>query len=314
MRMTKNSPFIICLLGPTASGKTNLAIELTKKLPLEIISVDSAMVYRGMDIGTAKPSLTQRAVTPHRLIDICDPAEIYSAGRFLQDALHEIKNILATGRTPLLVGGTMLYFYVLQKGLSELPTANAEIRAKIQEQAKQQGWEVLHNRLEKIDPVAAAKIHAHDTQRIARALEIFELTGKTFSQIIQEKKIATLPYRILNLAITSAQRNVLHERIKQRWQMMLQQGLLAEVEQLFTRGDLHADLPSMRTVGYRQIWNYLAGHNSYEEMSERALVATRQLAKRQLTWLRGWGELTWFDSEEVNLLGEILQKIAISCD
>lgn len=307
-----NPATIICLMGPTAAGKSHIAIELAKKIPLEIVSVDSAMVYCGMDIGTAKPSLAERQQIPHHLIDICDPIESYSAGLFRQDALREIENILLAGRVPLLVGGTMMYFHVLQKGLSELPTANVEIRAKIQAEAKQ-GWELLHARLQQVDPIAANRIHPKDSQRIARALEVYEATGRTLTAMTQEY-LAPLPYRSINLAIAPAQRTILHERVAKRFDMMLQQDFVAEVEKLFYRGDLHADLPAMRTVGYRQVWDYLSGKLSYDEMKERAIITTRQLAKRQLTWLRGWENLLWFDSEDVNLFEKLLRLSAVYCD
>lgn len=293
-------------MGPTASGKTQLAIDLSQHLPCDIISVDSAMVYRGMNIGTAKPSLEQQALAPHRLIDICDPAQAYSAGQFKQDALREIENILAQGRIPLLVGGTMLYFHVLQKGLSELPTANADIRAQIAAEAEQLGWENLHARLQKIDAIAAQRIHRHDAQRISRALEIYMLTNKTLTQLTQVKK-SLLPYQIINLAIAPADRQIIHERVTLRFKTMLQQGFVDEVFNLFNRGDLHRDMPSMRAVGYRQVWDYLAGKYNHEQMQERGIIATRQLAKRQLTWLRGWEDVQWFDSEDKKILEKILE-------
>ena len=300
---------IFCLLGPTAAGKTQIALQLVKKFPFEIISVDSAMVYRGMDIGTAKPSTEELAVAPHHLIDICDPADPYSAGRFRKDALTIIEKILQTEKIPLLVGGTMLYFHVLQQGIAELPDANPIIRASIQQRAQQHGWEFLHAQLQRIDAVAAARIHANDSQRIARALEVYELTGKSLTEITQAENSKPLPYQIINFAIAPAQRTVLHERIQKRFAAMLQQGFLEEVEKLYCRGDLNPDLPSIRTVGYRQAWQYLAGNYDFETMHENALTATRQLAKRQLTWLRSWENLQWLDSGE-----EYLEKLLAFLD
>lgn len=300
---------IICLMGPTASGKTDLAIEICKHFPCDIISVDSGMVYRGMDIGTAKPTAEQQAVAPHRLIDICDPNEAYSAGRFREDALREIKNVLRQNRIPLLVGGTMLYFKTLQQGLSELPTADLIVRQKISEEARQIGWQALHKKLTKIDPVTAECIHPNDSQRIQRALEICEITGKSVTELFATKGIKLLPYQILNIAIAPLQRSILHERIEKRFDQMLKNGFVEEVKRLFKRSDLHCDLPSMRTCGYRQVWQYLAGKLTYEEMRNKAIIVTRQLAKRQLTWLRSWPDLCWFDIEDDMLLKKILQQV-----
>jgi tRNA dimethylallyltransferase len=300
---------IICLMGPTASGKTDLAIKVCKHFPCEIISVDSGMVYRGMDIGTAKPTIEQRAVAPHRLIDICDPNEAYSAGQFRKDALREIGDILKQNRIPLLVGGTMLYFKTLQQGLSELPDADLSVRQKIMEEAGQIGWQALHKKLAKIDPLTASRIHPNDSQRIQRALEIYEITGKNMTELFAIRGIKSVPYQILNIAIAPLQRSILHERIEKRFDQMLKNGFIEEVEQLFKRGDLHSDLPSMRTCGYRQVWRYLAGKMAYDEMQERAIIATRQLAKRQLTWLRNWPDLCWFDIEDDMLLKKILQQV-----
>jgi len=296
-------------MGPTASGKTDLAVELVQRLPCDIISVDSAMVYRGMDIGTAKPTPDVLAIAPHRLLDICDPAEPYSAGQFRTDALHEIENILAKGRIPLLVGGTMLYFHTLQNGLSELPQADPIIREKILNEAKQFGWQYLHERLQKIDPVSAQRIHPNDPQRLQRALEVYEITGKNLTTLCKEDKRQTLPYQLINLALAPADRDLLHQRIALRFQQMLDQGFITEVENLYRRGDLHADFPSIRAVGYRQAWDYLEGLLTVEEMQERAVIATRQLAKRQLTWLRSWQNVNWFDSEDPGKLNKILTII-----
>jgi len=300
---------IICLMGPTASGKTNLAIEISQHFPCDIISVDSGMVYRGMDIGTAKPTTEQQEIAPHRLIDICDPNEAYSAGRFRKDALREIENILKQDRIPLLVGGTMLYFRTLQRGLSELPNADLTVRQKILEEARQIGWQALHKKLAKIDSVTAGRIHPNDSQRIQRALEIYEITGKNMTELLIKKNIQPLHYQILNIAIAPVQRSILHERIEKRFEQMLKKGFIEEVERLFKRGDLHSDLPSMCTCGYRQVWQYLIRKLTYDEMRERAIIATRQLAKRQLTWLRNWPDLCWFDSEDNRLLKKVLQLV-----
>lgn len=308
--MSQKNPFIICLMGPTASGKTNLALELVKRLPCEIISVDSAMIYREMDIGTAKPTFEQQNIAPHRLLDICDPSESYSAGRFREDAVTAIQEIIAKDKIPLLVGGTMLYFRVLQQGLSELPQANTTIRNKILQEANEFGWEKLHQRLQEIDPESAKRIHPNDPQRLQRALEVFELTGKSLTELWRADKELHLPFSIINISVAPAERHVLHDRIAKRFVKMLEDGFVGEVEHLYKRGDLHNQLPSIRSVGYRQAWDYLAGHLTREEMSIRAIAATRQLAKRQLTWLRSWVDLAWFDSEDRNLLEKILKLLA----
>lgn len=282
-------------MGPTASGKTALALELAEKHNCEIISVDSALIYRGMDIGSAKPSAEELARGPHRLIDIRDPAESYSAADFRTDALAEIEQIISLGKTPLLVGGTMMYFKALQEGLSPLPSANEAIRAEIQAEADTKGWEQLHAQLRAIDPVSAERIHPNDPQRLSRALEVYRICGKSLTELTQIKS-APLPYDVVQFAIAPRERKVLHDLIAQRFRLMLQQGFIDEVTQLKTRSDLHLDLPSMRCVGYRQCWQYLNGEFDYDTMVEKAVTATRQLAKRQLTWLRSWPELNWLES------------------
>ena len=279
-------PVAIFLMGPTASGKTALAVQLVQQLPCEIISVDSAMIYRGMDIGTAKPDAGTLAKAPHRLIDILDPAQSYSAARFREDALREMADIVAHGRIPLLVGGTMLYFRALEQGLSELPGADAAVRASLEEEAGRLGWQALHARLQEIDPAAARQIHPNDPQRIQRALEVFMLSGKTISELIDNDNKNALPYRLIKIALMEPERTALHERIALRFEAMLEKGFLTEVERLYTRGDLHGDLPAIRAVGYRQLWAYLEGHCSFEAAVERGIIASRQLAKRQMTWLR----------------------------
>jgi tRNA dimethylallyltransferase len=297
---------VICLMGPTCSGKTQLALDLVQHLPCSLISVDSAMVYRGMDIGTAKPTKQQQAVAPHRLIDICDPAEPFSVGQFCNAAMHEIQAILAAGRIPLLVGGTMLYFRALQQGLSPLPSAHSALRQALAEEAQQHGWQALHQRLAKVDPMAAARIHPNDTQRIQRALEVYLLTSKTQGELWAQSS-AGLVGNTITIVLAPSDRGVLQERIQKRWHSMIEQGFVAEVERLFQREDLHRGLPALRAVGYRQVWDYLVGELNYSQMEERALIATRQLAKRQLTWLRSWKNVTWFDGQESHLLERVLQ-------
>ncbi len=291
-------PPVIFLMGPTASGKTDLAIELCKKLPCDIISVDSSQVYRGMDIGTAKPEIDVLRESPHRLIDICDPCESYSVGEFLGDARREIKQISAAGRIPLLVGGTMLYFKALREGLADLPPANEKIRGEIEQQAVDKGWPFVHALLAKVDPEGAAAIHPNHSQRIARALEVYRVSGLSLTQLIEQQLqkgcgVAPLEkdHRIVQLALIPTDRAALHRRIEQRFDLMLSLGFVNEVKVLHQRGDLTTDLPAVRAVGYRQIWAYLEGECTYDEMRARGVAATRQLAKRQLTWLRGWTDL-----------------------
>jgi tRNA dimethylallyltransferase len=297
-------------MGPTGSGKTAIAVELVQQLPCEIISVDSALVYRGMNIGTAKPCAKILAIAPHRLLDICDPSEAYSAGRFREDALKAIDEIIAAGKIPLLVGGTMLYFRALQHGLSDLPRADAKVREEILEAAQASGWSVLHQRLQILDPLSAQRIHPHDAQRIQRALEIYYLSGKPATRhYTTPQQYVQSNYTMLNLAVLPENRQVLHQRLAERLQMMWQQGFINEVEELYQRGDLHAELPAMRAVGYRQVWQYLAGAYSYAEMQARALAATRQLAKRQLTWLRSWPDIKCFSMEQPNLVQQIINTI-----
>ena len=293
-----NKPKAIFLMGPTASGKTDLAIALRKSLPVEVISVDSALIYKGMDIGTAKPSREELAKAPHRLIDILDPAESYSAMNFRADALKEMAKITVSGRIPLLVGGTMLYYKALIKGLSPLPSADSEVRAKIEQKAAEFGWGALHKDLMAIDPISANRINPNDSQRINRALEVFYITGKTMTELTTQQG-ESLPYDVLQFAIAPEDRAVLHERIEQRFHKMIELGFEQEVRKLFERGDLNIDLPSIRCVGYRQMWEYLQGDISLDEAIFKGICATRQLAKRQITWLRGWqSEITWLNSLE----------------
>ncbi|HDL8052259.1 TPA: tRNA (adenosine(37)-N6)-dimethylallyltransferase MiaA [Yersinia enterocolitica] len=300
-----DQPPAIFIMGPTASGKTALSIALRQRLPVELVSVDSALIYRGMDIGTAKPSAEELALAPHRLIDIRDPAESYSAADFRKDALKEMADITAAGRIPLLVGGTMLYFKALLDGLSPLPSADPQVRQRIEQQAAELGWEALHQQLAEIDPVAAARIHPNDPQRLSRALEVFFISGKTLTELT---KISgeTLPYRVHQFAIAPVSRELLHQRIELRFHQMLDAGFETEARALFDRGDLHTDMPAIRCVGYRQMWSYLSGEIDYDDMVYRGICATRQLAKRQMTWLRGWGSVQWLDSDKP---GEALDSV-----
>ena len=292
-----NKAKIISLMGPTASGKTAFAMELYDKYPIDIISVDSALIYRGMDIGSAKPTKQEQQEYPHKLIDICDPAESYSAANFRHDAIEEIEKSLSNGRTPLLVGGTMLYFKALIEGLSPLPAADSDIRQQIEEKANKLGWQAIHEELKKVDPVSAQRIHPNDPQRLNRALEVYLISGKSLSELTQESGEA-LPYDIMQLAIMPEDRAELHQRIEQRFLQMLDQGFEDEVKTLMLRSDLHTNLPSIRCVGYRQMWEYLNGDISYDEMVFKGICATRQLAKRQITWLRGWKQpITWLNQD-----------------
>lgn len=286
-------------MGPTASGKTALALEIAKHYPCEIISVDSALVYRGMDVGTAKPSSAELAQVPHHLIDILDPAQTYSAADFRRDALRLIGEIQSRGRMPLLVGGTMLYFRVLRYGIADMPSADPEVRDAIAREAVKLGWPALHAELARVDPIAAARIHPQHSQRIQRALEVFRITGVPISQLQAEGNARQArdeidSIRWIDLAVAPLERKVLHQRIAARFEAMLAAGFIDEVAALRARGDLHTDLPSIRAVGYRQVWDYLEQRMSYAEMAEKGVIATRQLAKRQFTWLRSWPDLCWF--------------------
>jgi tRNA dimethylallyltransferase len=286
----------ILLMGPTGSGKSDIAMRLAGQLSLDIISVDSALVYRGMDIGTAKPDAAARARIAHHLIDIRDPAESYSAGEFTRDALRAMQDIWRRGRQPLLVGGTMLYFHALSFGLAELPEADLDVRADIERQAASSGWAAVHRELERVDPAAAARIHVNDPQRIQRALEVYRLTGQTITRLQQKRVSEFADVDVTEFALAPLERRELHTRIELRFGAMLEAGLLAEVRALFERSDLSAEHPSMRAVGYRQLWRHLAGQCALDEAKIQAIAATRQLAKRQLTWLRRRERAQWFDS------------------
>lgn len=303
------TPSVIFLMGPTAVGKTALAAALHDLLPVDIISVDAAQVYRGMDIGTAKPSTGELAQTPHRLIDIRDPAEPYSAAEFCADAQREITEIRAHGRIPMLVGGTMFYFHALEYGLSRLPSANPEIRAQLMQETEKKGIEAMHRRLQKGDPQSAHRIHPHDAQRILRALEILEITGKPASLLNRQGPPADFPYRVIKMALMPADREALRKRIGQRFHHMLDAGLVEEVRNLYQRPDLTTDLPALRMVGYRQIWTYLQGKIPYDQMVDDSITATRRLAKRQLTWLRSYAGVKNIDDANPDLESTALTYI-----
>jgi tRNA dimethylallyltransferase len=286
----------VLLMGPTGAGKSELAVQLAEHFPFEIVSTDSALVYRGMDIGTAKPDLDTRRRVPHHLIDIRDPASTYSAGEFVLDAARIMEDIWRRGRTPLFVGGTMLYFHALSQGIADLPEGNPEVRAQIDARAALAGWAEMHRELAEVDPQAAAKIHGNDPQRIQRALEVFRITGQPISKLQQSRVSVLDGVEVVELALAPQDRTILHTRIQARFAAMMDAGFVKEVKKLRERSDLHAEQPSMRAVGYRQVWRYLAGHCSLSEASEQAIAATRQLAKRQLTWLRARPHAQWFDS------------------
>ena len=300
-------PPAIFLMGPTAAGKTDLAVELVKQRACEIISVDSALIYKGMDIGSAKPDAAILEVAPHHLINICDPLDCYSAAQFRSDALVLMAQITARGKVPLLVGGTMMYYKALRDGLAQLPASQPAIRGQLEQEIKDGGLAAMHVRLGDIDPVASARINANDPQRITRAMEVFLLTGETLTAHWSRQEQQRLPYQVTSVGVWPSERAVLHQRIEQRYEIMLQQGFKREVESLMARGDLHLDLPSMRCVGYRQMWQHLAGEYDEAMMQYKGIVATRQLAKRQLTWLRSWPQLQMFDSLDTKLTFNVLQ-------
>ncbi len=302
--------FAVLLMGPTGAGKSDLAIKLCSELPLEIISVDSALVYRGMDIGTAKPDRATRRRIAHHLIDIRDPAQSYSAGDFTRDAGQAMQEIWARGRHPLLVGGTMLYFHALSAGMAALPAADASIRAEIDSLASRAGWGAVHEELARVDPAAAARIHVNDPQRLQRALEVYRLTGQTITALQQQRVPAFAGVEVMEFVLAPLERAGLHTQIEKRFLNMLGAGLLAEVRGLFERGDLSAELPSMRAVGYRQLWRHLAGSVSLDEAIEQAIAATRQLAKRQLTWLRRRTTAEWVDSMHPEVASVILDALS----
>lgn len=300
-------------MGPTAAGKTDLALFLARNLPIEIISVDSALIYRQMDIGTAKPDADTLQQFPHHLVNIIDPKDAYSAGRFRQDALELMADITRRGKIPLLVGGTMLYFKTLQYGIADLPEANIHVRAKLQDELEKNGLSFLHNRLSAIDPVSAKRIHINDPQRLLRALEVYELSGKSLTELTKDSNFL-LPYNVIKVIVSPFDRKILHKRIADRYQMMMHAGFIDEVKKLFERGDLHCSLPSIRAVGYRQAWSFLNGEYDESTFIEKAIIATRQMAKRQLTWLRAQNDGVWFDSgidlPKKQVLDFVRQKLA----
>ena len=307
-------PPAIFLMGPTASGKTAAAVALAQKFALEIISVDSALVYRDMNIGTAKPDAATLAIAPHHLIDLIAPTQSYSAAQFRTDALARMAEITARGKVPLLVGGTMLYFKALQEGLSDLPPADAALRASIEADAAARGWAALHHDLQRLDPETAARLQPNDSQRIQRAWEVIKLTGRPLSECWAAGRAVNLPYRLLPLALMPSLRSVLHERIERRFETMLTMGLLDELTTLRRRYDLHAELPAMRCVGYRQAWLFQAGQYDYDEMRNRGIFATRQLAKRQLTWLRNMPDVVLSDCLDPLLVKHLTETISAFLD
>jgi tRNA dimethylallyltransferase len=304
--MQKNNPPALFLMGPTASGKTALSVQLAQALNGEIISVDSALVFKGMDIGTAKPALEERGGIPHHLIDILDPAESFSAGRFKTQALALMADITRRNKIPILVGGTMLYFNALNSGLALLPEANPVIRNQLDQDLAQFGKDTMHQRLAKIDPEAAARIHPNDPQRVQRALEVYEISGQPLTSFFQKAQTQYLPYKRIKLIVAPQDRSILHDIIDRRFRQMLEQGLIDEVEALFKRGDLTENMPSIRAVGYRQVWSYLQGEYDFKTMTEKGIIATRQLAKRQFTWLRRETDATSFQTGQPDLLQKVL--------
>ena len=299
-------PLAIFLMGPTASGKTDLAMQLCQQLPCEVISVDSALIYKGMDIGTAKPTTEELLKVPHRLVDILDPKESYSVANFRHDALEAMHDIASRGKIPLLVGGTMMYFKSLVDGLSPLPQSDEKIRKEIMQEVDKLGWQAMHARLADIDPISAQRIHPNDPQRLLRALEVYRISGKSLTELSAVKS-DPLPFRVKEFAIMPPDRAILHQRIELRFNKMLENGFEQEVQRLKARGDLHLDMPSMRCVGYRQMWQYLDGEFDKQELVFRGVAATRQLAKRQLTWLRSWKNLNLLDGVEKHHLTSIIK-------
>jgi tRNA dimethylallyltransferase len=311
-------PLAVAIMGPTASGKTAAALAIARERPVEIISVDSALVYRGMDIGTAKPSREELASVPHHLIDIIDPLDSYSVMQFRTDTLRLVADITARGALPLLVGGTMMYFKGLTDGLDDLPTADAALRVRLDEEAARDGWPALHARLAVLDPITAERLKPNDAQRINRALEIIELTGQPMSSLLSGRSKLELPFELVSFGLEPSDRAVLHQRIATRFDQMLgtrdDTGLVAEVDYLRRRGDLHPNLPSMRCVGYRQAWDYLDATIDRPALRELGIIATRQLAKRQLTWLRSMPERIVIDCLAPDALDQLLKRVALVAD
>lgn len=309
MSVIGNDATVITIMGPTASGKTGLALALSEQIDCEIISVDSALIYRQMDIGTAKPTNEELSKVPHWLVDIADPIDSYSVADFCSQARHCIEDILARNKVPVLVGGTMMYFNALINGLSSVPETDQKIRDEVHRQAKDVGWEQLYMELEQIDPVVAARVHPNDPQRVGRAIEVYRMTGKPLSYWQQKKSLGLASEMGSNLkqfAVAPNDRKILHQRINTRFEQMLKSGFIDEVTTLRNRGDLNLDMPSMRCVGYRQVWQYLDNEFDYSEMVDKGTAATRQLAKRQYTWLRGWSDLNWLDTFDSGNLDKIV--------
>lgn len=309
-RTNHEQPAVILLMGPTASGKTDVAVRLAARFGLEIVSVDSAQVYRHMDIGTAKPGRETLASAPHHLIDILDPSERYSAARFCEDASQVLAEVHARGNMPILTGGTMLYFKALKEGLSQLPPADPGTRLVIDAMAKTSGWPALHAELERIDPATAARLRPTDAQRIQRALEVYYLTGQPLSTLIARGRASAAPYRTISIALEPSERGALHKRIEQRFEVMLELGLIGEVRKLRERFELSPSLPSMRAVGYRQVWQYLEGEFGLARLRDKGTAATRQLAKRQLTWLRSWDHARRFDCLAEDMAEQVERYLA----
>jgi tRNA dimethylallyltransferase len=301
---------VICLTGPTAAGKSAATLALAQRWPVEIINMDSATIYRGMNIGTAKPSAQEQARVPHHLLNIRDPAETYSAAEFANDANACIADILGRGKLPLLSGGTLMYYKALREGLNELPPADPALREQIDREAQQLGWPALHAQLANYDPQTAARLAPNDSQRLQRAIEVYRSSGKPLSTWLQEQRSTPSPYSFVTISMEPSDRLVLHKRIAWRYQQMIEQGLLAEIEALYQRGDLHPGLPSIRCVGYRQLWDHLEGMISLEQAVEQAIAATRQLAKRQLTWLRSMPERTVIDCLQEDAAARVVNAVA----
>lgn len=308
-QLTQPAP-IPLIMGPTGAGKTDLALRLAEKYPIEIVSVDSALVYRGMDIGTGKPSREELERFPHHLVDILDPSQPYSAGQFVRDAVHAIAEIRGRGKLPVLVGGTMLYFRALRRGLAEMPQADANVRQEIDAEAARSGWPALHAQLAVLDPLTAQRIQPNDGQRIQRALEVHRLTGKTLSELHAQTRPADPSLKFAAFAWAPSDRERLYQAIERRFERMMQAGLLDEVRRLQQRGDLHAELPAIRSVGYRQLWEHLCGNESLTASVQRAIFATRQLARRQLIWLRAEDEVQWCDALDSTAAGPIENAVA----
>jgi tRNA dimethylallyltransferase len=300
----------VLLMGPTGSGKSDLAVRLAAELPLEIVSVDSALVYRGMDIGTAKPPLSTRQRIPHHLIDIRDPVAGYSVGDFLIDVQQAMLEIWSRGHQPLLVGGTMMYFHALTEGIADLPAADLGVRAEIDARAAQLGWAAVHRELATVDPTAAGRIHNNDPQRIQRALEVHRITGRTITELQQARVSVFADVNVIEFALAPLERGELHHKIELRFKAMLEAGFVDEVRSLYERGDLSPEHPSMRAVGYRQLWRYLTGQCALNEAEEQAIVATRQLAKRQLTWLRRRANARWLDAMRPDVAHAIIDALS----